>query len=81
MKLYKFYKSNCVPCYTLGRILNTIKIPDGIELVELNVDFPENKELAKSYGAKKVPFLVFEDNSKSIEGSQTRESVIDFLKV
>lgn len=80
-KLYKFYKKDCVPCYNLGRILSTIKIPEDIELIELNVDLPENKKLAKEYGANGVPFLIFKDGDVFLEGSQTRESVINFLNL
>ena len=35
-KVFKFYKPNCPPCYTLSRILRHIQIPEDIEIVEIN---------------------------------------------
>lgn len=78
IKLYKFYKSNCAPCYALSRILIQTKLPENIEVIELNVGDEKNKELAKKNEIDKVPALMFEDGRKII-GSKTKQEVIDFI--
>jgi thioredoxin-like negative regulator of GroEL len=77
-KLYKFYKNDCPPCYSLSRNLIKVSIPDTIELVELNVGEDKNKEFAKEFGIDKVPTLLFENGNK-LSGIKTREEIQSFI--
>lgn len=80
MKVYKFYKNDCPPCYALGRIFYQMEIPKDVEIVEMNVGIEENKILAKNNGIDTVPALMKEDGSILI-GKMTKQNVLDFLEV
>lgn len=79
MKVYKFYKNDCAPCYALQRILNHINIPEDIEIINMNINLEENKELAKENKINKVPSLMFENGIKLV-GLKTEEETLNFLK-
>lgn len=78
MKLYKYYKNDCAPCYALSRILMNINLPKNIEIVPMNVGIEENKTKAKELGISAVPVLMFEDGRK-LEGKKTKEEIINFI--
>lgn len=78
--VYKFYKSDCAPCYALSRLLLNIKIPQEIEIVQKNVSMEENKIFAKEHGINTVPALMFEDG-RILKGLITRDNLISFLTV
>lgn len=78
MKLYKYYKTNCAPCYAMDRILNTMDIPSNIQLIRVNVEIEENKRDAKEKGINSVPVLLFEDG-RMLSGSKSREEIINFI--
>lgn len=80
MKLYKFYKKNCAPCYAMERRLVQIGIPENVELIPMDVGVIENLEIAKEFGLEKVPVLMFEDGRK-LEGMRTAEELRSFLGV
>jgi thiol-disulfide isomerase/thioredoxin len=77
-KLYKFYKSDCPPCYAMGRNLTQLKLADSMEIVELNVGLEENKEIAKEKGIDKVPALMLE-NGKTLVGLKSKEEILAFV--
>jgi predicted DsbA family dithiol-disulfide isomerase len=77
-KLYKFYKKDCPPCYSLERILLQIEIPKQIELINSNIAIDENKNLAKENGIDKVPSLLFENGNKLV-GLKSKEEIIEFI--
>lgn len=79
MKVYKFYKTNCAGCYTLGRALAMIEIPKDVELVELNTDIQENKDFAHQKGVSTVPTLLFEDGRMLTGGKVTKRQLLEFL--
>ncbi len=78
MKLYKFYKEGCAPCYSLSRILTRVSIPEDIEIISKNLSLEENKEFAKENGITKVPVLMFENGNK-LEGANPLSLVSEFL--
>lgn len=78
MKIYKFYKEDCPPCYALGRLLYQITIPTNIEIINMNVKQDDNKSLAKSHGIEKVPALLKEDGS-ILSGSISKEALLTFI--
>jgi predicted DsbA family dithiol-disulfide isomerase len=80
LKIYKFYKNDCPPCYSLGRILNHIHIPENIELIPKNIEIEENKKFAKENGIDKVPALMNEEGLKII-GLKTESEILDFLAI
>ena len=79
MKIFKFYKKNCPPCYAFNRILNHIEIPENIEIINLDVEIEEYKNMAKSHGIKIVPSLLSE-NGNILNESKTEENILLFLK-
>lgn len=76
MKLYKFYSATCVPCARLSRILESLILPDGVELVPINVH--ENYEFSKEHGVVSVPTLMFEDGRK-LTGLQSEAKISTFI--
>jgi hypothetical protein len=78
IKLFKFYKQNCAPCYTISRILVQVEIPENIEIIPINVGLEENKKFAKDNEINIVPALMFENGTKII-GLKNKQEVIDFL--
>ena len=77
-KVFKFYKPNCPPCYTLSRILRHIQIPEDIEIVEINTLLEEHKQLVDEYEIENVPVLSFETGQKLI-GLNSASAIENFL--
>jgi glutaredoxin len=78
MKLYKFSKPQCPPCNTIAAILKTIELPEGIELVEINVTEEENKHYLDDFGITSVPVLMAE-NGKRLNGATNKNKVVEFI--
>ena len=78
MKLYKFYKNGCAPCYVLSRMLMTINIPKDIEIVGVNVELEENKNFAKENDIDRVPVLMLETGEKLV-GVTNKDILIYFI--
>lgn len=76
MKLYKFYSATCVPCVRLSKILESLILPDGIELVP--IDVYEQYEFAKENDILSVPTLMFEDGRKLV-GLKTPREILEFI--
>lgn len=76
MKLYKFYSTTCVPCARLSRILESLILPDGVELVP--IDVYEQYEFAKENGILSVPTLMLEDGRK-LTGLQSEAKISTFI--
>ena len=77
-KLYKFYKNDCSPCYAMGRNLLQLHLADTIDIVELNVELEENKQLAIDKGISKVPVLMLENGNKLV-GLKTKDEIMKFI--
>lgn len=80
MKLYKFYKDDCPPCYVMERLIAKIGIPDNTELVKMNVKNEENLKVAKANGIDIIPALMFEDG-RILKGNKTEIEIKEFLQV
>lgn len=76
MKLYKFYSEMCAPCKRLSKILESLILPDGVELVP--IDVYEQHEFAKENGILSVPTLMFEDGRK-LTGLQSEAKISTFI--
>ncbi len=77
-KLYKFYKNDCSPCYAMARNLLQLRLADTMEIVELNVELEENKQLAVDKGISKVPVLMLENGNKLV-GLKTKDEIMKFV--
>lgn len=75
MKLYKFYKDDCIPCRNLSRILETI---DEVEIIPIDVKTIEGKELAFNHEISSVPVLMKENGDKLI-GLKSKKDIVDFI--
>lgn len=66
MKLIKFYATWCAPCKELSKVVdrNKDKIPEGMELIEVDIDQDMNS--AKSLNVRGVPTMVLltDDNQE-----------------
>lgn len=81
MVVYKFYKDNCPPCYSMSRLLNHIGVPnENVKLINVNVDVEENKDLVTHYNVDNVPTLISE-NGNRLTGLKSKIELEKFLTV
>ena len=78
MKLYKFFSKSCIPCRTISGILKSIEIPENIELIEIDVELEENKDMVRKHRVSGVPTLSF-DNGKQLVGLTNKEKILQFI--
>ena len=76
MKVYKFYANWCQPCRTLEKQLGVVKTQH--EVVPVNIELPESKELIVKYGITGIPALVKEDGAKLV-GLKSAKQVEEFI--
>ena len=76
MKVYKFYANWCQPCKILEKNLGVAKIQH--EIVPINIELPESKELIVKYGVTGIPVLVKEDGTRLV-GVKTAKQLEDFI--
>jgi predicted DsbA family dithiol-disulfide isomerase len=62
----------------MARNLLQLKLADTMEIVELNVEQEENKQLAKEKGIDKVPVLMLENGNKLV-GLKNKEEIMKFI--
>jgi hypothetical protein len=62
----------------MQRLLDRVGIPEGVELVSLNVDEPKNMIFGKSLVLTGVPTLMFEGGN-SLVGLKKEEELKQFL--
>ena len=77
-KIYKFWKNDCTPCRALSKKLETMKIPDDVEIISLNIDNENNFQLAIANGISSVPALLDEKGNKLI-GLMPDKEIIEFI--
>lgn len=80
MKLYKFFKPDCKPCSTLAKVMDTLNLPEDLEIIPLDVSFEENKKMAYANGINQTPSLMYEDGRKMV-GFRTRPELLEFLNL
>lgn len=69
MKVLKFGATWCGPCKTYHTILEEVKndLPEGVEIMEYDVDSDEATELLSKYSIRSVPTTIFENEDGSYE--------------
>lgn len=70
--LLVFTSSQCINCEHQRYILDSYKLPEGVNLIEIDVD--KNIELVRLYAATKVPTLVLVD-ATSFKGLSMRVGI------
>jgi thiol-disulfide isomerase/thioredoxin len=78
LKLYKFYKNDCIPCRSLTKMLYELKLPDNIKLIELNVENEENREFAFKNNIRSVPTLL-KENGEKLTGLKSIPEIKSFI--
>jgi hypothetical protein len=76
LKLYKFYKDDCVPCRSLSKLLSEIHIPENLEIVNINIK--ENMDFTIQNKITGVPTLMYENGNKLI-GLKPKEELLSFI--
>lgn len=61
-----FWATWCGPCVTLSKTLEAIadEYADRVTILKINVE--DNPEVAATFGARSLPFLVFLKNGKAV---------------
>jgi predicted DsbA family dithiol-disulfide isomerase len=62
----------------MARNLLQLRLADTMEIVELNVELEENKQLAVDKGISKVPVLMLENGNKLV-GLKTKDEIMKFV--
>lgn len=70
--LLVFTSSQCINCEHQGYILDNYKLPNGVKLIEIDVD--SGSELVGLYAVTKVPTLVLVD-SGTLQGLSMRVGI------
>jgi thiol-disulfide isomerase/thioredoxin len=76
MAVYKFYADWCGPCKILEKNISVAKIQQ--QVVPVNIELPESKELIVKYGITGIPALVKEDGTKMV-GVKTVKQIEEFI--
>lgn len=86
-KILKFSSSWCFPCRILKQTFDDIlKMEEfkNIEVIELDVDDPNNNELCFKHQVRSIPTLVMLDENDNvlnkIMGAVPKNNLIDILK-
>jgi thiol-disulfide isomerase/thioredoxin len=83
LKIYDFYAKWCNPCKALAKTLETIELPEDIELIKIDVEEDENEELITKFRIKNVPVLVMVDEEgnelKRVGGNIPKPQIIEFI--
>lgn len=61
-RILKFYADWCGPCRLIKPILKRIerRYQNKVEVVEIDIGNPKNRQLMKDYGISQIPSLVFQ---------------------
>lgn len=61
-RVLKFYANWCAPCQLLKPIVEKVakRFGNKVELVEIDIDVPENRKLMKAYGVRQLPSMIFQ---------------------
>lgn len=61
-RVLKFYANWCAPCQLLKPIVEKVakRFSNKVEVVEIDIDVPENRKLMKAYGVTQLPSMIFQ---------------------
>lgn len=76
--LLVFTSSQCINCQHQRYILENVKLPDSVKLIEIDVD--SEKGLLVKYGVSKVPTLVLID-ADTLQGLSIRVGVVGRIEL
>lgn len=76
--LLVFTSSECINCEHQRYVLENIKLPDSVKLIEIDVD--NEKELLVKYGVSKVPTVVLID-ADTLQGLGIRVGVVGKIEL
>jgi len=68
MRLLKFSAEWCGPCKKMKPIVEQVAKDHNLEVVDLDIDRPENQQWVEAYEVQGVPTLVLEDTAGNILG-------------
>ena len=86
-KILKFSSSWCFPCQVLKSTLDEVMNMEefkNIEVIELDIDDPNNSNQCIKYQVRSIPTLVLMDENETlinkIMGANPKNNLIDILK-
>lgn len=78
-----FYAKWCGPCKMLAPILEQIQAANPTTIKIVKVDVEENEELAKLYGIRNVPTMLFIEDDAIVDrrtGTLTKTSLVELAR-
>ena len=82
MNALYFYRTTCIPCRTVGPMVEKWAKDNGLKLEKVNAD--EYPALANVYRVQTVPTVVLMDNKRPVgsrAGNITRQALDSMLEV
>lgn len=76
--LLVFTSSQCINCQHQRYILENVKLPDSVKLIEIDVD--SEKGLLVKYGISKVPTMILID-ADTLQGLSIRVGVVGRIEL
>lgn len=82
--LVDFFATWCGPCRMLGPVLEEIQEEKATEalIVKIDVDNPQNKDVARQFGIRSIPTLILFKNGEPVRtslGFIPKDEVINFI--
>lgn len=65
--LVDFWASWCGPCQAFSPVISTLSLEYGEQMAFMTCDVDSQQELARRYGIKSIPTLLFFNNGKLVD--------------
>jgi thioredoxin 1 len=78
-QLFYFSAEWCVPCQTLGPIMD--QVSQKISVQKINIDY--EADVTSKYGVKSIPTVVLVENGQEVRrftGARSFQQVLDFIQ-
>jgi thioredoxin 1 len=78
-QLFYFSAEWCVPCQTLGPIMD--QVSSQIQVQKINIDY--EADITSKYGVRSIPTVILVENGQEVRrftGARSYQQVLDFIQ-